>query len=205
MADFAYHYLRRHATGERMLTVHSGDVHVRRDDPGLLLVDCAWKRLSADLLTPSGPLRRVPVAVRGARLWLWRDRPWRLLELFGPSGSHEGYRIDFTTPLASARGIHHQVDLYLDLFMDPDATRHLVDDDDELTEAAHLGLASDAQCAELRAECARIVSVVEAGAWQAWLASEFDAPFDIAAIPATFGFKDHDFTPNEPFSWVGGT
>ena len=203
VASFEYHYLRRLADGRRLVTVHTGEVVVRRDDAVALVVDCSWARLEAHLLSHSGEPVREPVPVAGARLWLWRERPWRMFELFDPAGALAGYRIDFTSTLARTGGVHHQVDLYLDLFIDPAGGRWLVEDDEELDEAVALGWVRGDEAERLRAECRELLGWLKAGEWHARLAAACGEPFDLAALPAGFAFADSEGEgPGAP-PWVG--
>ncbi|MFN8506216.1 MAG: DUF402 domain-containing protein [Dehalococcoidia bacterium] len=207
MPPFEYHYLRRLADGRRLVTVHTGDVVVRRDDAVALVVDCSWTRpgghIEAHLLSRSGEPVREPVLVAGARLWLWRERPWRMFELFDPAGAHAGYRIDFTSTLARTGGVHHQVDLYLDLFIDPMGGRWLVEDDEELDEAVALGWITTDEAERLRAACRELLGWLEDGEWQARLAGLCGEPFDLAALPAAFSFTDSDGNAPVPPPWIG--
>lgn len=200
---FEYHYLRRLADGRRLVTVHAGDVVVRRDDAVALVVDCSWARLEAHLLSRSGEPVREPVPVAGARLWLWRECPWRMFELFDPAGAHAGYRIDFTSALARTGGVHHQVDLYLDLFIDPAAGRWLVEDDEELDEAVALGWMTEHDAEGLRAACRELVGWLEAGEWHARLAAVCGEPFDLAALPVAFTFADSGGEGSDAPPWIG--
>ena len=203
VAVFEYHYLRKLADGRRMITVQGGEGLVRRDDGLAFVADIAWARRLADVLTPAGRPARLTTLVAGARLWLWRERPWRMFELFDPAGAHAGYRIDFTTALARTGGVHHQVDLYLDLFVDPAGGRWLVEDEEELDEAVAIGWMTEDEARRLRAECRELLGWLRWGEWHARLAAACGEPFDLAALPAGFAFADSEGEgPGAP-PWVG--
>ena len=203
VAVFEYHYLRKLADGRRMITVQGGEGLVRRDDGLAFVADIAWARRLADVLTPAGRPERLTTPVAGARLWLWRERPWRMFEFFAPGGERAGYRIDFTSQLAMTGGVFHQVDLYLDLFVDPAGERHLVEDDEELDEAVTLGLMDAREATTLREECRALVANVVAGRWRAELDAVCAAPFELAAVPVTFAFLDRRHPPGEQGGWIG--
>ncbi len=98
-----------------------------------------------------------------ARLWLWPDRPLRLLQQFDAAGQPTVYRIDFATLPHRHGWTVHQTDLYLDMFITADERDYAVLDEDELALAFDRGLISSKLRARVLAQAEEFVGT--AGGW----------------------------------------
>jgi Protein of unknown function (DUF402) len=205
MISFAYHYRRRHLDGKHAIGSMSGTVLARRDDAQVGVFDYLI----------AGPIFFAPVSGRrgtatvtitrpapvAARLWLWPERPLRLLQFFDAAGAATVYRIDFATcPLRHDHDVY-QTDLYLDLFATPNEHDYAVLDEDELAIAHAHGLITDQLSVAILAQADWLAELLEGRRLGAWLASYCAAPFNLAALGEKADWAHHEYAPGEPDGW----
>ena len=205
MIPFAYHYRRRHLDGITAIGTMSGTVLARRDDAqigvfdyllaGPIFVEPASGRRGAATVTIARP---APIA---ARLWLWPDRPLRLLQFFDTAGATTVYRVDFATYPQRHEQAIYQTDLYLDLFATPDEREYAILDEDELAIAHEHGLISDALSSAILAQSDWLAGLLEARRLGAWLASYCAAPFELAALGEKADWAHREYALGKPDGW----
>ena len=136
-----------------------------------------------------------------ARLWLWSERPLRLIQFFDTAGAATVYRIDFATyPFRRDHHIH-QTDLYLDLFATPDERDYAILDEDELAMAHERGLINDQLRAAILAQADWLAELLEGRRLGVWLASYCATPFDLAALAEKADWAHHEYASGEPDGW----
>jgi hypothetical protein len=182
-----------------------GHALARRDDAhawvfdyliaGPIFADPVSGRRGAASVTITRP---APVA---ARLWLWPERPLRLLQFFDAAGSATIYRVDFATyPRRQAHAIY-QTDLYLDLFATPDERDYAILDEDELVVAHECGLITEQLRADILSQAEWLAELLEGRRLGAWLANWCAAPFGMAALGETPDWIYSEYAPGEPYGW----
>lgn len=205
MIPFAYHYRRRHLDGIHAIGSMSGTVLARRDDTQVGIFDylIAGPIIFAPVSGRRGTaavtiVRPTPVA---ARLWLWPERPLRLVQFFDAADAATVCRIDFATcPLRHDHEIY-QTDLYLDIFATPDERDYAILDEDELAIAHERGLITEQMSAAILAQAGQLVDLLEGRRFGAWLASYCAAPFDLAALGEKADWAHQEYAPGEPDGW----
>lgn len=94
-----------------------------------------------EVRTFDGP-RRIQRA--GADQWFFPDRWFSLLRFYAPDDTTVGYYVNFSLPLAEVRtNYYRDVDLELDLWIDPDGTTTELDRDEFDGEIAQQRMASE--------------------------------------------------------------
>jgi hypothetical protein len=117
MIQFDYYYRRRYLDGTTGIAISTGPALVQRDDANGFVLD--YPLLGPRMMGPYRGRRGaaqtkialahgLPVA---SRLWLWPERPLRLIELFDEVGRRTLYRIDFATPPRRLAHTCYQTDL----------------------------------------------------------------------------------------------
>jgi hypothetical protein len=204
---FDYYYRRRHLDGTTGIAISTGSALAQRDDTGALVLD--YPLLGPRMMGPY-PGRRgatqttialahgLPVATR---LWLWPDRPLRLIELFDAAGRRTLYRDDFATTPWRLGPMYYQTDLYLDLFVAADETDYSILDEDELEIAHANGLISADLCGRILAQLDQLTELLESGQFGAWLRATCPASFDLALLTSPRDWLNRDFAVGEHDDW----
>jgi hypothetical protein len=204
---FDYYYRRRHLDGSTGIAISTGLALARRDDASALVLD--YLLLEPRTMGPY-PGRRgaaqanialangIPVATR---LWLWHDRPLRLIEFFDDAGRRTLYQVDFATPPRRVGHACYQTDLYLDLFVAADEMDYAILDEDELETARAAGLISAELCAHVLAQGDELADALEHGQFGAWLHATCPDPFDLALLNSRRNWLNHSFAPGERDGW----
>lgn len=194
MQQFTHHYRRRYFDGTDGISLTSGEAVVHRDDDAAFVADFRWGGPPMSMLarrSDGGAIELSPRRATGVRLWLWWDRPLRLLEAFDGAGETLSHRIDFATTPLRLNGATYQTDLYLDLFISGDLTDHLIEDEEELEEALERGLLSGVLRDRVVAQCGELVELVRTRRWLEWLDATCDEPRSIDGLAA------HDWSHRE--------
>jgi hypothetical protein len=205
MNSLEYHYRRRHLDGTTAIGISAGAVLARRDDaqvwvfdyliPGPIFVKSVSGRRGTTSVTIARPM---PVA---ARLWLWPERPLRLIQFFDDADTTTVYRVDFATcPRRHERGIY-QTDLYLDLFATPDERDYAILDEDELAIAHERGLITEQLSSAILAQADWLTELLEGRQLGVWLASYCATPFDRTALGERPNWAHHEYALGEPDGW----
>ena len=208
MSELNYYYRRRHLDRSTGISITTGPALVQRHDVEAWVFDY---RLSG----PSfhAPIRgrrgartttiALPPAV-AARLWLWPDRPLRILQQFNTAGKTTHYRVDFaTTPQLSA-GIIYQTDLYLDLFISANTYNYAIEDEDELELAIVRGVITANVGRRVVAQCKELARMLERGSFRAWLATTCATPFAVAPLGKNRTWLHRSVAPGEADGWPEG-
>jgi len=100
-------------------------------------------------------------------IWfLFKDQPYDIGRFYRPDGSWTGYYVDVLEPVrwwgAKAETLEPLVDLFLDLWIAPDGSSEVLDED-EFAEALDLGHLTDAQAEHARRVLREIVDGVQSG------------------------------------------
>lgn len=210
MIQFDYYYRRRHLDGTTGIAISAGLALARRDDADAFVLD--YPLLEPRMAGPY-PGRRgamqtsialahgLPVATR---LWLWPDRPLRLIELFDSMGRRTLYRVDFATPPRRVGHICYQTDLYLDLFAAADETDYAILDEDELKVARARGLIAADVCDQVEAQLDTLADLLEHGQFGAWLRATCPLPFDLALLASSRDWLNRDFAVDAHDGWPEG-
>jgi hypothetical protein len=206
--QFEYHYRRRHLSGDTGISIATGPALVRRDDSQIWVCDYLLAHpLYTDPVTGRRGTRTVTI-VRpeplAARLWLWPDRPLRLLQQFDANGQATLYRIDFATLPHRHKWTIHQTDMYLDLFITADEREYALLDDDELAFAYDRGFITSDLRDRVLAQAGEFVDLLEAGQFGGWLATYCATPFDLAQLTTRPEWAYHKYGPGEPDGWPAG-
>lgn len=100
----------------------------------------------ASFLHPKALQRDGFTFARGAVSYgfFWRRRPYVMYRMLDTSGSLVANRFDIVEDVRLAERTVTYTDLFLDIWVDPDGTAHL-EDEDEVTDAAREGLLSRSQ------------------------------------------------------------
>ncbi len=140
-----------------------------RFECGLLSVDEQTLVLSHVLhLKHSLVYRGEEVIADGYRaIWfLFKDQPYDIGRFYRPDGSWTGYYVDVLEPVrwqgAEAQTLEPLVDLFLDVWIAPDGSYEVLDED-EFEEALRLGHITDAQAEHARRVLHDIVHRVQRG------------------------------------------
>lgn len=145
----------------------------RRTDLETLLLEAGEDRIvTAVRYEPSEPLRRRREVVLDRGYWgvwfLFKDRPFDVGRVYRPDGTWTGYYVDVLEPVrwrgADPATLEPIVDLFLDLWIEPDG-RYLVLDEDEFEAAERLGHISRDQASHARGVLRQLVREVEGGAF----------------------------------------
>jgi hypothetical protein len=204
---FDYYYRRRHLDGTTGIAISTGPALARRDDASAFVLD--YPLLGPRMMGPY-PGRRgatqtkialahgLPVATR---LWLWPDRPLRLIELFDDAGRRTLYRVDFTTLPQRLGPLCYQTDLYLDLFVAADETDYSILDEDELEMARANRLISANLLSRILAQLDQLTALLESGQFGAWLRATCPASFDLALLASPRDWLNQGFAVGEHDDW----
>jgi len=100
-------------------------------------------------------------------IWfLFKDQPYDIGRFYRPDGIWTGYYVDVLEPVrwqgAEAETLELLVDLFLDLWIAPDGSYEVLDED-EFEEAVRLGHITDAQAEHARRALHEIVDRVQTG------------------------------------------
>jgi predicted RNA-binding protein associated with RNAse of E/G family len=205
---FAYHYRRLHLGGDIGISISRGPVLVRRDDQQAWVCDYLLAHPSyTDPVTGRRGTQTVTIArpePLATRLWLWPDRPLRLLQQFDAAGQATLYRIDFATLPHRRQWTIHQTDLYLDLFITADERDYALLDEDELALAFERGLISGELRANILAQAGEFMGMLEAGRFGSWLATYCDAAFELGPLTTKPLWTYRKYGPGEPNGWPAG-
>jgi hypothetical protein len=207
---FDYYYRRRHLDGTTGIAISTGPALARRDDDSVLVLDYPLQEPRN-----MGPYpgrrgtRQTSVALayglpNATRLWLWYDRPLRLIELFDEVGRRTLYRIDFATPPQRVGHICHQTDLYLDLFVAADETNYAILDEDELETARANALIDAELCGLVQHQLDQLTELLEHGRFGAWLRATCSDPFDPALLAGRRDWLNRSFAAGEHDGWPEG-
>ncbi|GAC1465374.1 MAG: hypothetical protein PVSMB7_09600 [Chloroflexota bacterium] len=118
-----------------------------------LLLQCDHRRIVlADRAHPSKPLVIDDVEVIGEDFWmvwfLYKDEPWDICRFYRPDGTWTGYYVDVLEPVswrgADATSLEPIIDLFLDVWITPEGTVRVLDED-EFKAAARTGVLSETQ------------------------------------------------------------
>ena len=199
MTQLPHTYYRRRFFDGRQHVFHShGAGRVVRDDAEVLVFD--WShgtpQRMADVLgwgadTPRSRLFAPQARRAYGRAWWWRSRPLNITEFYDPQGQLIVQRVDFATPAHTVAGSVYQTDLYLDCFIASDGLSFIVEDEDEVIEAARCGLLAPQQRQAIEAELAVVVARLEAGQWRSWLKESAGLPFDHTLLVRPRAFNGH--------------
>jgi len=206
--QFEYHYRRRHLGGDTGISISTGPALVRRDDhvawvcdyllPHPAYTDPVTGRRGTQTITIARP---EPFATR---LWLWQDRPLRLVQQFDTAGQTTLYRVDFATPPRRHQWTIYQTDMYLDLFITADERDYALLDKDELAFAYDRGLITSELRDRVLAQAGEFVDLLEAGQFGVWLATSCDTPFDLTQLTARPDWTYRKYGPGETDGWPAG-
>jgi hypothetical protein len=204
-------YRRRHHQDGHSYIVHSaGPALLQRDDAHGLVFDYRFtpprKIKSATGRHGAGSATITPLLnpAVAARLWVWPDRPLRIVEFFNAGGYCVIYRVDFATPPQRSAHGFYQTDLYLDLLIATDSKRYAILDEDELEAAFAAGLISALWRARVLDWSAQLVELLDAGQFRAWLTSTCPAIFDIARLRQQRKWIGRTWAVGEPDDWPEG-
>ncbi|MCC6385886.1 MAG: DUF402 domain-containing protein [Dehalococcoidia bacterium] len=195
---FVSHYRRRFSDGTCVVSSSEGPAAIALETADLLVLDLAIAgRPKANLLTKEerGGRAMKQIEVRPQqRLWLFKKRPLRMLELYTHQGAHAGFRVDFATPPVEHEGAWYQTDHYVDLFVTPGGTDWVSSDEDELAEAVDNGIVTLEVARAMLQECDALAKEVGRGRWLEWVESLCDAPFDLTSTlePHTVTSAHHE-------------
>ena len=205
MMPLAYHYRRRYLDGDTGISTSSGAALARRDDSrawvfdyllaGPIFVQPVSGRRGASSVTIARP---APVATR---LWLWPDRPLRLLQFFDAAGQPTIYRVDFATYPRRHGYALYQTDLYLDLFATPDERDYAIMDEDELAIAREQGLIAPGLSDAILSQADQLAELLDRRQLGAWLTSWCADPFDLGALHEKPAWAHREHAPGEPDGW----
>ena len=205
---FTYHYRRRHLGGGCGVSISTGPVLVRRDDDQIWVFDYLLAHPSyTNPVTGRRGAQTVTIArpePLATRLWLWPDRPLRLLQQFDAAGQPTVYRIDFATLPRRHGWMIHQTDLYLDMFITADERDYAVLDEDELALAFDRGLISSELRARVLAQAEEFIDLLETGRFGSWLATNCAAAFDLTALTTKPIWVYRKYGPGEHDGWPAG-
>ena len=205
--QFDYHYRRRHVSGDTGISISTGPALLRRNDSQVWVCDYLLAHpLYTHPVTGRRGTRTVTIArpePQAARLWLWPDRPLRLVQQFDAAGQITLYRIDFATLPRRQHWTIHQTDMYLDLFVTADQREYIILDEDELAIAYEQGLITPGLREQVLAQADEFVELLETGQFGAWLATYYNGPFDLTALTMP-GWTYLKYGPGEPDGWPAG-
>ncbi|HEY0601328.1 MAG TPA: DUF402 domain-containing protein [Herpetosiphonaceae bacterium] len=202
---FEYHYRRRHLSGPIGIATASGEMLVQRDDPAAFVVDYLWsgprytEPVTGRRGTGTATIARPPAAA--LRLWLWPERPLRLLEHVDAAGQTLLYRIDFATPPHRLGNACYQTDLYLDLFASPDEKDYAILDEDELEIATERQLITPELSDRIKRELEQLVARLEARRLRAWLHGICAAPYSAERLSTAPDWLYQEIDPGAAGAW----
>jgi predicted RNA-binding protein associated with RNAse of E/G family len=132
-------------------------------------------------ITPSKPFTYRGDEVIGSdyqAVWfLFKDEPYDIGRFYRPDGTWTGYYVDILDPVCwrgpDASTLQPLVDLFLDLWIAPDLSYSVLDED-ELAEALFQGAISSERADNARAVLAGLIAEVEAGTFPPQAVREFE-------------------------------
>lgn len=145
------------------------------------LLEATEERLvTAHRYNPPAPLRRAGEIVLDVDYWavwfLFKNRPYDVGRVYRPDGTWTGYYVDVLEPVrwrgADPSTLEPVVDLFLDLWIEPDG-RYVILDEDEFEGAEHLGHIAWDQAQRARTVLRQLVREVEGGTFPPAPASVF--------------------------------
>ncbi len=95
-------------------------------------------------------------------LYFFWDEWFNVIRIYDRDLEFKGYYSDIITPVQKTLTMYTATDLYLDLFMFPDGT-YVVEDEDEFEEAVRRGLMDEGIIRNAREAIDRLVLMAEAG------------------------------------------
>lgn len=208
MTAFIYHYRRRHLDRTVAIDIASGPLRFHRDDGDGLIVDLLLQRPRAHGDAAGRRNNGTSVIQRpltaAARLWLWRRRPMRLMQMFDAEGVCAYHRIDFASAPWRRGPVCYQTDLYLDLFAKSDGSDYAIQDEDELALAVERGLLNASMRDRVLHECAALTASLEQGRYLESLGPLAEQPFDYAPRPDAFRWTHRNFRVGQRYRWPRG-
>ena len=130
--------------------------------------------------SPSKPVEYFGERVLDAGYWavwfLFQNQPFDVGRFYRPDGTFTGYYADILEPVrwerANPATLEPMIDLFLDLWIAPDGS-HLVLDEDEFQEAVDLGSLTTAQIGYARRVLQDLIEAAERGAFPPTVVKEF--------------------------------
>ena len=124
----------------------------------------------ANDISPSAPLLlhdEVVLASGYHAVWfLFKNHPYDVARVYRPDGAFTGYYVDVLETIqwqdSDPNTLHPLVDLFLDLWIEPDGSYHVLDQD-EFDAAAASGVLTAAQALHAREVLDRLIAQVRAG------------------------------------------
>jgi predicted RNA-binding protein associated with RNAse of E/G family len=146
-----------------------------------LLLESEEHLVVTHVVDPRRPMlyRGEEVLGRNYRLvwFLFKHRPFDIGRFYRPDGTWTGYYVDITEPVrwagADASTLEPVVDLFLDIWIAPDGSSEVLDED-ELAEAEAAGWITAAQREHARRTTADLLDQLRQGAFPPPLAVEWD-------------------------------
>ena len=202
----SYYRRRHHRDGHSYIVHSSGPALIRRADYGLVIdYYFAPSREQRPVSGRQGKHHRTiePASnpASAARLWVWEDRPLRIVQFFDPSGRTIVYRIDLATPPLRTPQAFYQTDLYLDVFLGADGSSYIIQDEDELEIAFAAGLISDVLRSQALTWTERIVDLLDRGRFLDWLATACPTRFTIEMLPGVRAWTSREWKAGEADGW----
>ena len=204
-------YRRRHHRDGHSFVVHSaGPALLQRDDAHGLVFDYRFapslriKSVTGRQGTGSATITPMLNPAVAARLWVWPDRPLRVVQFFNAGGYCIIYRVDFATPPQRKAYGFYQTDLYLDFLIANDGKRYAILDEDELELAFAAGLISAFWRTRVLDWSAQLVELLDAGQFRVWLTSSCSNRFDLTRMPHKRKWTGRAWAVGEPDDWPEG-
>lgn len=210
MTIFDYYYRRRHLDRTTAIAISTGSALAHRNDTDALVLDFAlpipvrFGPYTGRRGTSETTIALAYLPVVASRLWLWPNRPLRLVQMFDADNRCAICRIDFATLPHYRNHECYQTDLYLDMFVTPDETEYAILDEDELELALSMGLISARQHDSIQTQAHELVQLLEQGQFGAWLTATCAAPFDIARLESKRETFQRTSGIDEPDGWPEG-
>lgn len=208
MIELNYYYRRRHLDRTTGISITTGSALAQRDDAEAWVFD--YRLNSPNFHAPVRGRRGSrtttiarPAAV-AARLWLWPDRPMRILQQFSASGKTSHYRVDFATQPQRIAGTIYQTDLYLDLFVSSNAHNYAIEDEDELDLAIAHGIITASVGRRVVGQCRQLVRLLERGTFREWLDATCTTPFALAPLSSDRSWLHRGVAPGDDDGWPKG-
>ncbi|MDR5683487.1 MAG: DUF402 domain-containing protein [Armatimonadota bacterium] len=133
------------------------------------LLEASEKKIVlAHALSPSRPLRHLGEVVLDTGYWavwfLFKGRPYDVGRVYRPDGSWMGYYVDVLKPVrwrgADPKTLEPLVDLFLDIWVAPDGTYSVLDED-EFEEAIRKGHLSRVQVIQARTTLRNLTAAID--------------------------------------------
>ena len=135
-----------------------------------------YRSRDMEVRTPSGPQRLSRAA---AEQWFFPDRWFSLLRFTTDDDRTVGYYVNFSCPLIELRSNYYRdLDLELDLWVEPDGTASILDQNEFDDEVASARLSAE-WADQVNAACQRVIRAVEDSV------AEFGPDIDLARDPVS--------------------